>query len=69
MYGLIQTQTRSPRSRRRRNIPIGSGKVAGSQTKSHQWNCRIQKQSKWNTLSGRSRSAMPSMNSVTVASS
>ena len=37
--------------------------------KSHQWNCRIQKQSKWNTLSGRLRSAIPSTNEVTVASS
>ena len=47
----------------------GSGKVRGSHSKSHQWNSRIQKQSKWNTDSGRSRSAMPSMNVVTVASS
>ena len=47
----------------------GSGKVAGSQTKSVQWNSRIQKQSKWKTDSGRSRSAMPSTNDVTVSSS
>ena len=69
MYGLIQTQTFRPRSCSRRSMPSGSGKVAGSQTKSTQWNCRIQKQSKWNTDSGRSRSAIPSMNSVTVSSS
>ena len=50
-------------------MPSGSGKVAGSQTKSHQWNSRIQKQSKWKTERGRPRSAMPSTKEVTVASS
>ena len=40
-------------------MPAGSGKVRLSQVKSHQWNSRIQKQSKWNTDNGRSRSAMP----------
>src|SRR5215218_5355253 len=69
MYGLIQRQIRSPLSFSRRSMPFGSGNVSGSQTKSHQWNCRIQKQSKWKTLSGRPRSAIPSTNEVTVASS
>ena len=34
-----------------------------------QWYARIQKQSKWKTLSGSPRSAMPSTNDITVASS
>ena len=46
---------------------VGEGPVVP--LKSHQWNSRIQKQSKWNTDSGRSRSAMPSTKSVTVSSS
>ena len=50
-------------------MPSGSGKTRGSHSKSIQWNSRIQKQSKWKTLSGMSRSAMPSMNALTVASS
>ena len=50
-------------------MPAGSGKVRLSQVKSHQWNSRIQKQSKWNTDSGRSRLAMPSTKPVTVSSS
>jgi hypothetical protein len=50
-------------------MPGGSGKIRGSHSKSHQWNSRIQNVSKWNTLSGRSRSAMPSTNWVTVSSS
>ncbi|GAB3800619.1 hypothetical protein GCM10027605_16490 [Micromonospora zhanjiangensis] len=69
MYGLIQTQVRSPRAASRASIPGGSGKVRLSHSKSHQWYSRIQNVSKWNTLSGRSRSAMPSTNRVTVASS
>ena len=68
MYGLIQRLMRRPRSFRRRIIPAGSGNAIGSQTKSHQWNCRIQKQSKWNTLNGRSRSAIPSTNALVVSS-
>jgi hypothetical protein len=47
----------------------GSGKVRLSQVKSHHWNSRIRKQSKWNTDSGRSRLAMPSTKPVTVSSS
>ena len=50
-------------------MPAGSGKVRSSQVKSHQWNSRIQKQSKWNTDSGRSRAAISSTKLVTVASS
>ena len=69
MYGLSQTQTRRSLSCSRASIPSGSGKVRGSHSKSHQLNSRIQKQSKWNTESGRSRSAIPSMNEVTVSSS
>ena len=69
MYGLIQTQTFRPLSCRRRRRPSGSGNVAGSHVKSVQWNARIQKQSKWKTLSGSPRSAMPSTNDMTVASS
>ncbi|KZM37148.1 hypothetical protein OJAG_01390 [Oerskovia enterophila] len=68
-YGLIHAEIRSPLARNRASMPSGSGNVAGSHTKSHQWNCRIQKQSKWKTLRGISRSAMPSMNEVTVPSS
>ena len=70
MYGLIHTQICRPRSLAAgASMPSGSGKVAGSHSKSHQWNSRIQKQSKWNTDSGRSRSAIPSTNAVTVSSS
>ena len=47
----------------------GSGNVSGFHSKSHQRNSRIQKQSKWKTLSGRSRSDMPSRNWLTVVSS
>ena len=52
MYGLIQTQMRRPCSFSRASMPSGSGKTSGSQTKSHHWYSRIQKQSKWKTLSG-----------------
>src|SRR3954470_10445555 len=69
MYGLIQTQVRSPRSERRLSMPGGSGKIRASHSKSHQLNSRIQKVSKWKTLSGRSRSAIPSTKLVTVSSS
>ena len=47
----------------------GSGKASLSHSKSHQCRCFIQKQSKWNTLSGILRSSMPSTNSLTVFSS
>lgn len=50
-------------------MPSGSGNVRGSHSKSTHWYSRIQKQSKWNTDSGRSRSAMPSMKPFTVCSS
>ena len=50
-------------------MPGGSGKTRGSHSKSHQCSSRIQKQSKWKTDSGMSRSAMPSMNDDTVSSS
>ena len=66
---MIQTQTRRPRSFRRRSMAAGSGNVSGSHSKSHQWKPRIQKQSKWKTDSGRPRSAMPWMKWVTVSSS
>ncbi|TWH26132.1 hypothetical protein L600_000700000110 [Isoptericola variabilis J7] len=69
MYGLIHTHTLRPRSCSRASMPSGSGNVRGSHSKSHHWYSRIQKQSKWKTLSGRSRSAMPSMKLVTVFSS
>ena len=69
MYGLIQTQTFSPLACSRASRPSGSGNVAGSQVKSVQWYARIQKQSKWKTLRGSPRSAMPSTNDITVASS
>ena len=69
MYGFSHAHTRRPRSCSRASMPSGSGKTAGSHSKSVQWNSRIQKQSKWNTSSGMSRSAMPSMNALTVASS
>ncbi len=69
MYGFSQALTRRPRSCRRASMPSGSGNTAGSHSKSVQWNSRIQKQSKWKTLSGMSRSAMPSMKAPTVASS
>jgi hypothetical protein len=50
-------------------MPSGSGNTRGSHRKSHQLNSRIQKQSKWKTDSGSSRSLMPSMKDVTVSSS
>ena len=50
-------------------MPGGSGKTRGSHSKSHQCSSRIQKQSKWKTDSGMSRSTMPSMNDETVSSS
>ena len=51
-------------------MPGGSGNASGSHSKSHQWNSRIQKQSKWKTLSsGISLSAIRSTNAVTVSSS
>ena len=60
---LIQTQMRRPVLLQPRAACLpGRGRSRGSQSKSHQWNSRIQKQSKWKTDSGRSRSAMPSMN-------
>src|SRR3954465_4241071 len=69
MYGLIHRQVRNPRSDSRLSMPGGAGKTRGSHSKSHQWNSRIQNVSKWKTDSGRSRSAIPSMKLVTVASS
>ncbi|RPK47770.1 hypothetical protein EES40_09830 [Streptomyces sp. ADI93-02] len=69
MYGLIQTQIFRPLFLSRAIMPSGSGKTAGSHSKSHHWYSRIQKQSKWKTLSGIPRSAMPSTKEVTVASS
>lgn len=69
MYGLIQTQIRRPCALSRASMPTGSGKTSGSQTKSLHWYSRIQKQSKWKTLSGISASAMRVTNRVTVASS
>ncbi len=69
MYGLIQTQMCRSRSLSLASMPSGSGKTLGSHSKSHQLNSRIQKQSKWKTESGSSRSRMPSMNDVTVSSS
>ena len=50
-------------------MPARSGNASESHSKSHQWNSLIQKQSKWNTDSGISRSAMPLDEAVTVASS
>lgn len=69
MYGLTQTQTRRSLACKRESMPVGSGNVRGSHWKSHQLNSRIQKQSKWKTLNGRSRCAIPSMKLITVASS
>jgi len=69
MYGLIHTHTFRPRSCKSRISPSGSEKVSGSQTKSTQWKPRIQKQSKWNTESGRPRSAIPSTKESTVSAS
>src|SRR3954451_12407475 len=69
MYGLIHTQVRSPRSASRFSMPGGSGKIRASHSKSHQLNSRIQNVSKWKTLNGRSRSAIPSTKPVTVSSS
>lgn len=69
MYGLIHTLIRRPLSLSRASMPSGSGNTSGSHRKSHHWYSRIQKQSKWNTDSGMPRSAMPSTNEVTVASS
>lgn len=69
MYGLIHTLTCRPFAFSRASIPSGSGNTRGSQVKSHHWNSRIQKQSKWKTDSGSSRSRMPSMKEVTVSSS
>jgi hypothetical protein len=50
-------------------MPSGSGKTRASHSKSHHWNSRIQKQSKWNTLMGMSRAAISSTKAVTVSSS
>lgn len=69
MYGLIHTQMCRPLSFSRVSMAAGSGNTRGSHSKSHQLNSRIQKQSKWKTESGSSRSRMPSMKEVTVASS
>jgi len=66
---LIHSETLRPRSRSLASWPSGSGNMRGSHVKSVHWNSRIQKQSKWNTDSGRSRAAIPSTNSVTLASS
>lgn len=68
MYGLIHRLIRRPRSFSRRSMPAGSGKATGSQRKSHQWNWRIQKQSKWKTLSGRSRDSIPATKPLVVSS-
>jgi len=46
-----------------------SGQTRASRTRSVHWNSRIQYGSKWKTLNGISRSAMPPTNPVTVASS
>src|SRR5664279_5938556 len=69
MYGLIHTETCRPPALSRASMPRGSGKVRVSQAKSHQLNSRIQNESKWKTLSGRSRSAIPWIKLVTVGSS
>jgi len=69
MYGLIHRLTRNPSALRRASMPRGSGNVRGSQAKSHQLNSRIQNESKWKTLIGRRRSAMPRMKLITVCSS
>ena len=45
------------------------GEATGSHSKSHQCWARIQKQSKWKTCSGMSRSRMPSTKPLTVFSS
>ena len=46
-----------------------SGKHFLSHSKSHQWNSCIQKQSKWNTLSGIFLFSIPSIKDVVVSSS
>src|SRR5664280_956664 len=69
MYGLIHRLTRNPFALSRASMPGGSGNVRESQAKSHQLNSRIQNESKWKTLKGRSRSAIPRIKPVTVASS
>src|SRR5450756_1425201 len=69
MYGLIHRLTRSPSALSLASMARGSGNVRGSQVKSHQLNSRIQNESKWKTLIGRSRSAIPRIKLVTVASS
>jgi hypothetical protein len=69
MYGLIHMLTRRPRSISRAGMPAGSGNVFGSHSRSDHWYSRIQKQSKWKTENGISRSAMPSTNDATVSSS
>ncbi len=61
MYGLIQTQIRRPRAFSRASMPAGSGNASRVPLEVAPVELRIQKQSKWNTSSGISRSAMPSM--------
>ena len=51
------------------SIASGSGKPRASHSKSHHWNSRIQKQSKWKTERGSSRRCISSMKCVAVASS
>ncbi len=51
------------------SMPAGSGNTLLSHRKSLQWNSFIQKQSKWNVLSGIPLSSMPSTKLMTVSSS
>ena len=67
--GLIQTQVLMPRSLICRSVSRGFAKTRSSQVKSVQWKSFIQKQSKWNTARGISRSSMPWIKLKTVLSS
>ena len=69
IYGLIHTQIFNPFAFIRESIPSGSGNTRSSHRKSVQWKSFIQKQSKWNTLSGIPRSSIPSIKLITVFSS
>ena len=69
MYGLIHRQIFRPIDLSRRSMSRACGKASASHWKSHQCRSFIQKQSKWKTLSGMPRLAMPSTNSLTVCSS
>lgn len=66
IYGLIHTQIFNPFAFIRESIPSGSGNTRSSHRKSVQWKSFIQKQSKWNTLSGIPRSSIPSIKLITV---